>query len=219
MTHSCCYSRLFHDNTENQQTLNNSRTIVYRDTIEMNGLPLPLDARCTPSHDWKTCYEEYFIDEFKVINRYSWSGFYSERLNLKIVTPIDFLNETISRSTQKSLKNVICCANSKPNVILNLPSQYKNRRLKICTLFLFYFHSHICHFRTCHFVLFHLLLLSRWVVLKCDLYYQSFPLILSNGRSEHMYTALSENFNNNNILQSWLSKSEKMKQILVVWKR
>ena len=51
MTHSCCYSRLFHDNTENQQTLNNSRTIVYRDTIEMNGLPLPLDARCTPSHD------------------------------------------------------------------------------------------------------------------------------------------------------------------------
>ena len=89
--------------------------------------------------------------------------------------------------------DVICSANFKPNVLLNLSSQYKNRRLKAFTLFLFYIHS-----LTCHFVVFHLLLLSKWEVVRRDLYIQSFSLILSNGRNEHMYIALSENLNNNN---------------------
>ena len=101
---SFLHSRLFQANTENRKTLNQSRITVYGDSIEINRLSSPYDTQCTPGHDREMCYEECLTDKFKAINRVPWSGFHREELSIKMLTTVDFLNETILKCADKSFE-------------------------------------------------------------------------------------------------------------------
>ena len=98
------HSRLFQVNIANQRTFNQSRILVYGDSIEINRLPPPFDTACTPRHDQETCYEKCLVQKFKVINRLPWSGLYTEKLNMKMLTPVQLLNETISKYAGQSFE-------------------------------------------------------------------------------------------------------------------
>ena len=98
------HSRLFQAFTENQKTFNESRITIFGDSIDINRLPPPYDTGCTPGHDQETCYEGCLTDKFRTINRVTWSGFHTEKLDLKMLTPIDFQNKTISMFANKSFE-------------------------------------------------------------------------------------------------------------------
>ena len=98
------HSRLFQVNTANQRTFNQSRILVFGDSIEIMRLPPPFDTACTAGHDQEICYEGCLIDKFKVINRLPWSGFHSQKLDMKILNPIEFSNETILDYAGQSLE-------------------------------------------------------------------------------------------------------------------
>ena len=100
---NCLHSRLFQANTENLKTFNNSRFAVSGDSIEIRRLPSPHDTRCTPGHDREFCYENCLAYKFRVINRLPWSGFHSQKLNMTMVTDIDFVNVTTSNYVDSSV--------------------------------------------------------------------------------------------------------------------
>ena len=81
-----------------------SRFAVYGDSIEINRLPPPFDTNCSPGHDQEACYEKCLAEKFKAMNRFPWSGFHRQKLNMTMLTPIDFQNETISRFVDTSLQ-------------------------------------------------------------------------------------------------------------------
>ena len=98
------HSRLFQAFTENQKTFNQSRITIIGDSIEINRLPPPYDTECTPNHDQETCYEGCLTDKFRTINRVTWSGYHIAKLNLKMLTPVDFQNKTISMFVNESFQ-------------------------------------------------------------------------------------------------------------------
>ena len=97
-------SRLFQAKTVNDMTLNRSRILVYGDSIETKTLPPPFDTACSPGHNREICYEECLVNKFKVINRLPWSGFHSKKLDMKMLTPVQLLNETISGHVGQSFE-------------------------------------------------------------------------------------------------------------------
>ena len=98
------HSRLFQAKTVNGMTLNRSRILVHGDSIEIKRLPPPFDTACTPHHDREICYEDCLVKKLKVINRLPWSGYHSQKLNIKMLTPAEFLNETISEYVGQSFE-------------------------------------------------------------------------------------------------------------------
>ena len=98
------HSRLFQAKTVNGMTLNRSRILVHGDSIEIKRLPPPFDTACTPDHDREICYEDCLVKKLKVMNRLPWSGYHSEKLNIKMLTPTEFLNETISEYVGQSFE-------------------------------------------------------------------------------------------------------------------
>ena len=98
------HSRLFQAFTENEKTFNQSRITIFGDSIDINRLPAPYDTECTPGHDRETCYENCMNDKFRIINRVTWSGFHTEKLDLKMLTPVDFQNKTISVFANESFE-------------------------------------------------------------------------------------------------------------------
>ena len=102
------HSRLFQANTANERTFNQSRILVHGDSIEIKRLPPPFDTACTPGHDQEICYEKCLVDKFKKINRLPWSGFHSEKHSMKMLTPTEFLNETISEHVGQSFEECHC---------------------------------------------------------------------------------------------------------------
>ena len=81
-----------------------SRFAVYGDSIEIHRLPPPFDTNCFPGHDQEICYEACLAEKFQAINRFPWSGFHRKKLNMTMLTPIDFRNETIARFVDISLE-------------------------------------------------------------------------------------------------------------------
>ena len=98
------HSRLFQAKTTNEKTFNQSRILVHGDSIEINRLPPPFDTACTPRHDREMCYENCLVKKLKVINRLPWSGFHSEKFDMKMLTPLQLLNETISEFVGQSFE-------------------------------------------------------------------------------------------------------------------
>ena len=98
------HSRLFQSFTENQKTFNESRFSIFGDSIEIYRVPPPYDTGCTPGHNRETCYEDCLTDKFRTINRIPWSGFHTKKLDLKMLTPIDYLNKTISMFANESFE-------------------------------------------------------------------------------------------------------------------
>ena len=97
------HSRLFQANTENMKTFANSRFAVSGDSIEIRRLPPPHDTKCTPEHDRELCYENCLAGKFQVINRLPWSGFHSQKLDMTMITDVDFQNETITKFVDYSV--------------------------------------------------------------------------------------------------------------------
>ena len=98
------HSRPFEANADNAKTFSKSRIFVYGDSIEINRLPPPHDTKCTPGHDQEACYELCLIEKFRAINKLPWSGFHREKLDMKILTPTDLLNEGIARHVEDSFE-------------------------------------------------------------------------------------------------------------------
>ena len=90
------HSRLFQANTANGKTFNQSRIIVFGDSLEIKRLPPPFDTECTPNHDREICYEKCLVKKFKLLDRLPWSGFHSQKMDIKMLTPIELFNKTIS---------------------------------------------------------------------------------------------------------------------------
>ena len=87
---------------QNHKHFLESKFAVYGDAIEINRLPPPFDTNCSPGHDQETCYQSCLIQKFKAINKLPWSGFYRQKLDIKILTPIHFENQTIARFVDTS---------------------------------------------------------------------------------------------------------------------
>ena len=98
------HSRAFQAHADNAKTFSQSRIFVSGDSIEINRLPPPHDTKCTPDHDQEVCYESCLKDKFTTIHRLPWSGFHRQKLDIKILTPTDLLNETISRHVADSFQ-------------------------------------------------------------------------------------------------------------------
>ena len=99
------HSRPFQIVTENFKTFNESRFLVFGDSIEIKRLPSPYDTKCTPGHDQEICYETCLIDKFKTINRLPWSGFHREKLDMKMLSSIDLFNESILGYVSESFED------------------------------------------------------------------------------------------------------------------
>ena len=97
------HSRIFQANTENMKTFANSRLAVSGDSIEIRRLPPPYETRCIPGRDTEVCYENCLAEKFKKINRIPWSGFHSQKLDMVMITDVDFENETISKFVDYSV--------------------------------------------------------------------------------------------------------------------
>ena len=90
-------SRLYQIKVQNKDKLNKSRFAVYGEAIKVHRLPPPYDTKCTPGHDRESCFEECLIAKLEVINRTSWSGFHSEKLDKKMLTALDLYNYSTSK--------------------------------------------------------------------------------------------------------------------------
>ena len=97
------HSRLFQANTENIKTFANSRFAVSGDSIEIRRLPVPFETRCTPGRDREVCYQNCLADKFGKINRLPWSGLYSQKLDMTMITDVDLKNVTISNHVESSV--------------------------------------------------------------------------------------------------------------------
>ena len=80
------------------------RFAVYGDSITIHRLPPPFDTNCSPGYNQETCYEDCLIDYFKAINRLPWSGFHRQKLDMKMLNPIDLENKTIARFVETSFE-------------------------------------------------------------------------------------------------------------------
>ena len=98
------HSRLFQANTAKGKTFKYSRILVFGDSIEIKRLPPPYETACTPGHDREMCYEECLVKKLKVMNRLPWSGFHSEKVKMKMLTPAQLVNETISEYVGQSFE-------------------------------------------------------------------------------------------------------------------
>ena len=98
------HSRAFQANADNMKTFNQSRIFVYGDSMEINRLPPPHDTKCTPGHDQEVCYESCLMNKLRTINKLPWSGFHRRKLDMKILTPTDLLNESISKHVADSFE-------------------------------------------------------------------------------------------------------------------
>ena len=98
------HSRLFQANLAKGLTLKRSRILVFGDSIEIKRLPPPYETGCTPGHDREACYEGCLVEKLKVINRLPWSGFHTEKLSMKMLTPAQLLNETILKYAGQSFE-------------------------------------------------------------------------------------------------------------------
>ena len=91
------HSRSFMAKSYSPGSFNRSRFLVFGESNEIHRLPPPYDTKCTPRHNIEMCYEQCLIKKFKEINRIPWSGFHREKLDMKMLTATDFLNETIKK--------------------------------------------------------------------------------------------------------------------------
>ena len=98
------HSRRFQSFTANEKTFNQSRFNILGDSIEIYRVPPPYDTGCTPGHNQETCYEDCLTVKFRTINRVPWSGFHTTKLNLRMLTRVDFLNKTISVFANESFE-------------------------------------------------------------------------------------------------------------------
>ena len=89
---------------ENRRLFHKSKFSVYGDSITINRLPPPFDTNCSTGHDQEACYEECLAEDFKTINRFPWSGFHRQKLDMTMLTPLDFENVTIARFVDTSLE-------------------------------------------------------------------------------------------------------------------
>ena len=88
---------------ENGMHFLQSKFSVYGDSITINRLPPPFDTNCFQGHDQEACYEGCLAEKFTAINRFPWSGFHRQKLDMTMLTPLDFENVTIARFVDTSL--------------------------------------------------------------------------------------------------------------------
>ena len=97
-------SRIYKARVWNTFTLNQSRCVIYGESIDVYRLPPPYDTRCTPGHNREVCYEDCLIENFRTINRIPSSGFHKHKEHIKMLTSLDLRNLTISSHTALCFK-------------------------------------------------------------------------------------------------------------------
>ena len=89
-------SRIYKARVWNTFTLNQSRCVIYGESIDIHRLAPPYDTQCSLGHKVELCYEECLIENFQTINRIPWSGFHKKKQNIKMLTLLDVRNSTMS---------------------------------------------------------------------------------------------------------------------------
>lgn len=83
-------ARIYH-----MKSLKMAGVSLFGESIDINRLPYPYDTLCAPGLNRESCYEACLMERFKKIDKLPWSGFYREKLNMKMLTMLDYDNNTI----------------------------------------------------------------------------------------------------------------------------
>ena len=112
-------SRFYHAKVYNTKSFNQSRFSIYGEYIFITRLPVPYDTKCVQGHDSEDCNEKCLIRKFKSINKIPWSGFHSEKLDMKMFNVADLKNNSLApiasasfRDCHSSCKTKIQCFTS-----------------------------------------------------------------------------------------------------------
>ena len=98
------HSRTYQAKVVNFKTFNISCLYISGESTDINRLPAPHDTKCTPGHDREICYESCLQKGFKQINRLPWSGFYTQAIDIKMLTALDLRNRTILKFAEQSFE-------------------------------------------------------------------------------------------------------------------